>query len=127
MDGPKYQVERRDEGGARRVKVGSRENGLDSQVRVAAMLRAAGGIAGGQDRIELADEGQSTAAGLRHDLKKGEDYLNTQLSALDSGSRDKDAAINDLQMKLAAAAATETTSMTKWDAERPSPARGASR
>ena len=39
----------------------------------------------------LVDEGQSTAAGLRHDLKKAEDYLNAQLSALDSGSRDKGA------------------------------------
>ena len=69
----------------------------------------------------LVDEGQSTAADLRHDLKKAEAstaYLNTQLSALDSGSRDKDAASNDLQMKLATATATEATSMTKWDAER---------
>ena len=77
-----------------------------------------------EDKIALnvlVDEGQSTAAGLRHDLKKAEAstaYLNTQLSALDSGSRDKDAASNDLQMKLATATATEATSMTKWDAER---------
>jgi hypothetical protein len=40
------------------------------------------------------------------------------LSALESEARDKDAIHNDLQMKLAAAAAAEATSMMKWDAER---------
>ena len=39
-------------------------------------------------------------------------YLNTKLSALESGARDKVAVHNDLQMKLSAAA------MTKWDTER---------
>ena len=45
-------------------------------------------------------------------------YLNTKLSALESGARDKDAVRNDLQMKLTEAAAAEATSMSKWDAER---------
>ena len=40
------------------------------------------------------------------------------MSALDSGARIKDAALNDLQMKLTAAAATEATSMKKLDVER---------
>jgi hypothetical protein len=54
-------------------------------------------------------------------LKKAEisiAYLNTKLSALESGARDKVAVHNDLQMKLTAAAATEATAMTKWDTER---------
>ena len=58
---------------------------------------------------------------LRQDLKKAEAsiaYLNTKLSALESGARDKDAVHNNMQMKLTADAAAEATSMSKWDAER---------
>ena len=44
--------------------------------------------------------------------------LNARLTILNSGSKDKEASLNDLQVKLAAAAATEVTSMVKWDAER---------
>ena len=58
---------------------------------------------------------------LRQNLKTPEAsiaYLNTKLSALESGARDKDAARNDLQMKLTAAAAAEATSRSKWDTER---------
>ena len=75
-----------------------------------------------EDKIALGfqvDECRTTAAELRHELKKAEAfiaYLNTKLSALESGARDKDAVRNDLQMKLTAAAA-EATSMSKWDTE----------
>ena len=58
---------------------------------------------------------------LRQNLTKAEAtiaYLNTRLSAIESGSRDKDAVRNDLQLKLAAAAATEATSATKWERKR---------
>ena len=40
-----------------------------------------------------------------------------RLTTLNSGSMDMEAYLNDLQVKLAAAAATEATSMAKWDAE----------
>ena len=40
------------------------------------------------------------------------------MSIIESGSRDKDAVRNDLQLKLTAAAAAEATSATKWDTER---------
>ena len=69
----------------------------------------------------LVDEGRSAAYDLRQNLKKAKAsiaYLNTKLSALESGAKDKDAVRSDLQMKLTAAAAAEATSMTKWDAER---------
>ena len=57
----------------------------------------------------------------RQGLKKAEAtiaYCNTRLSAIESGSKDKDAARNDLQLKLTAAAAAEATSATKWERER---------
>ena len=69
----------------------------------------------------LLDEERSANYDLRQKLKKAEAsiaYLNTKLSALESGARDKIAVHNDLQMKLSAAAATEATAMTKWDTER---------
>ena len=68
----------------------------------------------------LLDEERSTAYDLRQNLKKTEASiacLNTKLSALESGARDKKAVRNDLQMKLTAAAAAEATSMSKWNAE----------
>ena len=58
-----------------------------------------------EDKIALGfqvDECRTTAAELRHELKKAEAfiaYLNTKLSALESGARGKDAVLNDLQMK----------------------------
>ena len=64
------------------------------------------------------DDEQVMAAGLRHDLKRAEAsiaHLNTRLTDLNS---DKDASLNNLQIKLAAAAVTEATSMVKWYAER---------
>jgi peptidoglycan hydrolase CwlO-like protein len=60
------------------------------------------------------EDEQVVAAGLRHDLKRTEAItaqLNTRLTTLNSGAKDQ-------QVKLAAAAATEATSMVKWDAER---------
>ena len=69
----------------------------------------------------LLDEERSAAYDLRQNLKKAEAsnaYLNTKLSALESGARDKDAVHNNMQMKLTADAAAEATSMSKWDAER---------
>ena len=64
----------------------------------------------------LLDEERSAAYDLRHNMKKDKAsiaYLNTKLSVLESGARDKEAVRNDLQMKLAAAG-----NMSKWDAER---------
>ena len=69
----------------------------------------------------LLDEERSAAYDLRRNLKKAEisiAYLNTKVSALESGARDKVAVHNGLQMKLTAAAAAEATTMTKWDTER---------
>ena len=66
----------------------------------------------------LLDEERSATRELRQNLKKAEAsiaYLNT---IIESGSRDKDAVRNDLQLKLTAAAAAEATSATKWDTER---------
>ena len=68
----------------------------------------------------LQDE-RLTTRDLRQSLKKAEAtiaYGNTRLSAIESGSKDKDAARNDLQSKLAAAVAAETTAATKWERER---------
>ena len=76
------------------------------------------------DKIALGvvlDVERSAAYDLRQNLKKAQisiAYLNTTLSALESGARDKVAVHNDLQMKLTAAAAAEATAMTKWDKER---------
>ena len=64
-------------------------------------------------RVMFEDD-KVVAAGLRHDLKRTEAtiaQLNTRLTTLNSGSK-------DLQVNMAAAAATEATSMVKWDAER---------
>ena len=58
-----------------------------------------------EDKIALGvlvDEGRTATSELRHELKKAEAfiaYLNTKLSALESGARGKDAVLNDLQMK----------------------------
>ena len=63
-------------------------------------------------RVMFEDE-QVAAAGLRHGLKRTEAtiaQLSTRLTTLNSGAK-------DLQVKLAAAAATEATSMVKWDAD----------
>ena len=69
----------------------------------------------------LLEDERITTRELRQNLKKAEAtiaYLNTRLSAIESGSRGKDAVRNDLQLKLTAAAAAEATSATKWERER---------
>ena len=69
----------------------------------------------------LLEDERITTRELRQDLKKAEAtiaYLNTRLLAIESGSRDKDAVRNELQLKLTAAAAMEATSATKWERER---------
>ena len=66
----------------------------------------------------LLEDERLTTRELRRGLKKAEAtiaYLNTRLLAIESGSRDKDAVRNDLQLKLTAAAAAEATSATKWE------------
>ena len=69
----------------------------------------------------LLEDERLTTRDLRQGLKKAKatiTYCNTRLSAIESGSKDKDAARNDLQLKLTAAAAAEATSATKWERER---------
>ncbi len=58
----------------------------------------------------LLEHERITTRELRQSLKKAEA---SKLSAIESGSRDKDAVHNDLQLKLTAAAAAEATSATK--------------
>ncbi len=69
----------------------------------------------------LLEDERLTTRDLRQGLKKAEAtiaYCNTRLSAIESGSRDKDAVRSDLQLKLTAAAAAEATSAAKWERER---------
>ena len=69
----------------------------------------------------LLEDERLTTRDLRQGLKKAEStiaYCNTRLSAIESGSKDKDAVRNDLQLKLTAAAAAEAISATKWERER---------
>ena len=64
----------------------------------------------------LLGEERTATRELRQNLKKAEAsiaYLNTKLSVIESGSRDKDAVRNDLQLKLTAVAAAEATSAMK--------------
>ena len=108
--------------GAHSGTSGHREGGFDSRIRATAVLQTDRGLE--NDKIALGvllDEGRPAAYDLQQNLRKNEvniAYLNTKLSALESGTRDKAKVHNSLQMKLTATAAAEATSMMKWDTER---------